>query len=365
MSLDPHASLNSMPREFRRLFLEADGAFSSADYETARDLYQKLADSYSDYLDGWFGLTKCHLLLEDYIKFASCYAITKDISGDFDIFPSISSIIRKNPQLAIKTIAALADQKMFEESMRYVTFIMSVSRGTTQDPTILKLKDIIEERLQKQNAIKTKETERKIKSERTRWIITISILSVVAIISLVNAYFFFRNSSAKSHCIKGQNYYQVARDNYRNFTKYGVGFSELLTNLEMAKGEYERAAEIEPHNYLPHYMIGKIYILQRDLEFVKISKNMLFDKEKFDQLLQKAKNAQETAMIYDPEFPGAYLEMSRIYYELIRKKEAREYCNLAIEKAEKYYTSKNENEKKEEILLEAKKMTKLIDNLKR
>lgn len=363
MSLDPHVSLNSMPREFRRLFLEADGAFSSEDYETARDLYQKLADNYADYLDGWFGLTRCHLLLEDYIKFASCYAITKDVSGDFDIFPSISSIIRKHPQLAVKTIAALADQKMFEESLRYVNFVLSVTRGSVPDETILKLKDIIEERLQKQNDVKAKEEERKKKGERLRWTITITILSIISIISIVNAYFFFKRSSAQSHCIKGQNYFQVARDKYRAFTKYGVGFAELLTNLEQAKGEFERAAEIEPNYYLPYYMLGRIYILQRDLEFFKISKNMLFDKEKFELLLQKAKNAQETAIIYEPEFPGSYLEMSKIYYEMIQKKEAKKYCDLAIEKAEKYYASSAE--KKEEILLEAKKLSKLIDNLKR
>ena len=363
MSLDPHASLSSMPREFRRLFLEADGAFSSKDYETARDLYQKLADTYSDYLDGWFGLTKCHLLLEDYIKFASCYAITKDISGDFDIFPSISSIIRKNPHFAIQSIAALADQKMHEESLRYVNFVLSVSRGTAPDPTILKLKDIIEERLEKQNAIKAKEDEKKVKGERTRWIITITILSIIAVISVFNAYFFFKSSSAKSHCIKGHNYFQIAWDKNRNFVKYGVGFSEVLTNLEMSKGEYERAAEIEPHYYLPYYMLGRIYMLQRDLEFSKISKNMIFDKEKFQQLLQKAKNSQETAIIYEPEFPGAYLEMAKIYYELMKKKEAKKYCNIAAEKAEKYYASNNG--KKEEILLGTKRLTKLIDNLKR
>ncbi len=363
MSLDPHSSLNSMPREFRRLFLEADGAFSSEDYETARDLYQKLADSYSDYLDGWFGLTKCHLFLENYEKFASCYAITKDISGDFDIFPSISSIIRKNPQLAVKTIASLADQKMYEESMRYITMVLSLTRGTEHDPTIVKLKDIVEERLEKQKAIKNKEDERKKRSERIRWIIMISVLSIIAVISIVNAYVFFTRSSAQSHCIKGQNYFQVARDKYRSFIKYGVGFTEVMTNLEMAKGEYERAMEIEPRYYLPYHMLGKIYMLQRDVEFLKISKNMLFDKEKFQQLLQKAKSSQETAMIYEPKFPDVYLEMSKIYYELIQKKEAKKYCNLAREKAEKYYAS--DNGKKEEILLETKKLDKLIDNLKR
>ena len=362
MSLDPHVSMNTMPKEFRRLFLEAEGAFSSGDYETARNLYQNLADKYADYIDGWFGLAKTHLILEDYVKFASCYAITKDVAPDFDPFPSISNIIRKNPHLGIKMIAGLADQEMYEEALRYVSFTTMLLKGKEPDPTLLNLKKIITERLDKKKAEKNSAEEKKKKGEKNKWIATLVITIIIIVGGLIYFYLFFKDSSAKSHYIEGMNHFHTAKIMFRNYTKYGADLAEFHTNLEMAKGEFEQALEIEPHYALPHYMLGEIYLIQSEIEFLKIRRNLGFSQEIFNKLLRDSKSELLKAIEIEPNLPDAHLTLAKIYYDQVKKKQAMEYCQQAINKAEKYYAE--DREKKEDILRRAERLKKLIEKLR-
>jgi len=356
MSLDPLAAFTNLPGEFKRLYLEADHAFILEDYVTAKNLYQMLADQYSDFVDGWFGMTKTNLLLEDFEKCAKCYEFTLDVSPDFDLFPSIARLLRNRFKLATGFIKAMIDRGLPEEATRYISYCLDLNPNFKVNVELLELREAAKKKTQELNEIKEEEKRLKRKIENIKWGISIGILVFLLGFGAFWGYKFFRMSFAKNHYIKGQNYYRIAEEKYLVYEKYFQDLNDIEENLKKSQNEFSKSINIQPDFYLSHYMMGLSLMKTYDLEFMKGRRRVGFDLEKAKSLLQRARKAQHSTIRYKPDFPEGYLELAKVYYELVDMKNTSRYCQIAIDKAEKIYSK--DNEKKDKVISQANNLIK-------
>ncbi|MCE1245422.1 MAG: hypothetical protein LWY06_02125 [Firmicutes bacterium] len=338
MPSDEVSILGDLPGELRQLLFEAEDAVNRKDYVKAKFNYQKMADKYPDYVDGWFGLTRVYLLMKDYENSAKCYSFTIDVAPDFDPDPNLRVIIINSPVLAPGFIKALAQNGFYGQSIKFIDSIIDKDIDFDLKVDLLQLKEDFS-KLYAEEKARAKEAERKKKAKETAmWAVSIFVLAGVLIGAGFWIYLFFQKSSARVAFGQGKNSLVLAEQKYSEYQKFNRNINEALTYYHDAQKYFEDSVATRADEYMSWYMLGVTYMKLRDIEFTRRVKGGPFDEKLASELLSKAKQAQENAIKYSPEFPDSNYELARVYFELLNKSQALEYCDKAMNYSKKVYS---------------------------
>ncbi len=173
-------------------------------------------------------------------------------------------------------------------------------------------------------------------------------------------YLFVQDTRSRHAFIRGEYFYRIAQKHMKEFEKYKKNYEKAIQDLQNAREMYEESVKIDSNAYKSYYMLGIVYMRMREMEFLRRSHGIGFNKEKAARLLKSARLSYQKSVVYNPDFPDGYLELSRTYYLDSEKEKAMANCDMALIKAEIYYQNKGYLRKKF-----LNKREKLLERLKK
>jgi tetratricopeptide (TPR) repeat protein len=276
--------------------------------------------------------------MQDYSNSVKCYTFTIDVAPEFDPDSNLRVILIHSPVLAPGFVKALAQEGYYEQGLKLADAVVAADPDFDIKVDLLQLKDDITKLYEEKKAKIEEEAKRKKKRETILWSVSLVVLIGTVIGLSIWGYLFIKRSSARVAFGQGKNNYVIAEQRYFEYMKYDRNINEALTYFNEARRYFEESVKTQPDEYMSWYMLGNTCMKLRDIEFTQRLRGGRFNEKYAAELLASAKEAQENAIKYEPDYPEAHYELARVYFEMLDKKNAQDQCNQAINYAKKVYS---------------------------
>lgn len=362
MACDADAILDDLPDRLRVLIVKAEKAMSGENYSYAKAIYQEIVNSFPDYIDGWYGLAKTHVLMGELSEGADCYVITKSLTPDFDPFNNFKTIFSIKPDYAAGFSQALAKREKTEDALRFIDYVMSTDPPVDLRVELLKHRDEIDNQHKIFEAQLYEAAKKKRHKEEVMWALSALLFFSLIISGFFLINFLFKFISSENLYSKGKINYQLGLIKLEDYKKTGLHLRDVNSYLNQAKVELEDAVRIDPDRAKYHLLLSQIYMTIREFEFTKRIKYQEFDEKKAAILLRDARLSLIRALECKPDYPEAHLELGFVYFEGFHWKQSIEHLNLAKQYAQQL--SAKDEEQMNKIIIMADEKLEQIEKLR-